>query len=74
MANTWSKLTSVDVKLEHCEIDQVIKLGGEPPICIIPKCSKPDNLPQQVSATIKMLYGLKDTFNKFASGTSEEAL
>ncbi len=50
------------------------KLGSEPPIRIIPKLSKDGDLPNQVSMSIKITASVKDSYNKFISGTSEEAL
>ena len=72
--SAWSKLTYKSVKLKHCELGQVVKLCGEPPICAIPKLSKTRDLLDKVSITIKISDNEKELFQKFVSRTAEEAL
>ncbi len=62
------------MKLEHCKLGKVAKIGGKPPICVIPKLSKAGDLPEPVLVSIKLVYGIKENYTKFASGMAEEAL
>ncbi len=72
--SVWSKLTPANIKLEHYELGQVVKLGGEPPICVIPKISKAGDLLDQVSVTIKISDDAKESFQKFVGRTAEKDL
>ena len=76
MATTWVNHIPDNIQLSQLERGQVDRLGGAPPVRIIPeRKSKTDVESSKTdTVTIKLNGKAKQTFACFSGGTAEEAL
>ena len=76
MATTWVNHIPDNIQLSQLERGQVDRLGGTPPVRIIPeRKSKTDVESSKTdTVTIKLNGEAKQTFARFNGGTAKEAL
>ena len=70
--SVWAGKFPSNLKWADCERGIVSKLGGNPPICLVPTVSKEDK--DRATTTIKLGDTLKDTYPKFAGGDAKSAI
>ena len=76
MATAWVNHIPDNIQLSQLERGQVDRLGGAPPVRIIPECKSKTEVESSKTdtVTIKLNGEAKQTFARFNGGTAEEAL
>ena len=68
--NHWKSVLPEGVNLKEFERGDVTKLGGTPPIRVVPDLAAKE---KSATFTQKLSDNVKETFTKFAGGTVEDA-
>lgn len=74
MAEKWALQFPSSVKQSDGEKGDVAKIGGAPPVHLVPKLRKREEGESPPSVSIKLSEVLKDTYPKFDGGEPEDAL
>ena len=76
MSNGWISKIPSSLSAKDCERGNVVALGGEPPIRIVPAFSdeKAESTVKPETCIIKLVGDTKDTYQKYDGGEPEEAL
>ena len=74
MATPWTTHLPDGAKLADYERGQVERLGGPPPIRIVPKTPSEQESKTRPTVSIKFTDTYKDTVMKFVGGTAEAAI
>lgn len=73
-ASVWAENIPATAKLEHYERARVERLGGDPPIRVVPQLRVPEETEVRVVVKIKLTDTVTEAISKFAGGTAEDAV
>ena len=74
MAHSFNRPFPEHIQLNQMERGNVARLGGPPPVRIVPEKSAKKGAEKTSTVTIKLTDEAKQTYTKFAGGTGEETL